>query len=41
MIDDSGFIDVEGANIHYEITGSGPTLVLIHGFALDSRLWDS
>ncbi len=41
MIDDSGFIDVDGANIHYEITGSGPTLVLIHGFALDSRLWDS
>lgn len=41
MKDDSGYIDVDGANIHYEITGSGPTLVLIHGFALDSRLWDS
>jgi len=37
---DSGFIDVDGAKIHYEITGSGPTLVLIHGFSLDSRLWE-
>lgn len=40
MKDDSGILNVDGANIHYEITGSGPTVVLIHGFALDSRLWD-
>jgi len=40
MKDDSGILNIDGANIHYEITGSGPTVVLIHGFALDSRLWD-
>jgi pimeloyl-ACP methyl ester carboxylesterase len=33
-------IAVDGARIAYEIGGSGPPLVLIHGSLLDRRLWD-
>ncbi|MCK4816974.1 alpha/beta hydrolase [bacterium] len=40
MEKETGYTDLDGTNLYYEITGSGPTLVLIHGFALDSRLWD-
>lgn len=29
-----------GADLYYEIDGSGPAVVLIHGFALDARMWD-
>lgn len=32
--------DVAGTRLAYEVVGSGPCLVLIHGFALDMRLWD-
>ncbi len=28
------------AHLHYEIRGSGPTLVLLHGWALNLRVWD-
>lgn len=32
---------VDGAEIRYEVTGAGePTLVLVHGWALDRHLWD-
>lgn len=31
------FLNVEGARIHYTVTGSGPAVVLIHGWALDLR----
>jgi 3-oxoadipate enol-lactonase len=31
---------VVGADLYYEIDGSGPAVVLIHGFALDARMWD-
>lgn len=31
---------VNGAQISYEICGSGPAIVLIHGFSLDRRMWD-
>jgi len=27
-------------DLHYESTGSGPPVVLLHGFATDLRLWD-
>ena len=31
---------VNGASIHYEDSGKGaPTVVLLHGFPLDSRVW--
>jgi 3-oxoadipate enol-lactonase len=36
----SAFTDIHGAKIHYEITGAGEPLVLIHGFGLDLRMWD-
>jgi pimeloyl-ACP methyl ester carboxylesterase len=31
---------VDGINIAYQRAGSGPTLVLLHGFICDSRAWD-
>jgi 3-oxoadipate enol-lactonase len=36
----SGFAEVEGARLYYEIAGSGPPVVLLHAFALDTRMWD-
>jgi len=35
----SRFLDVPGARIHYTVNGSGPAVVLIHGWALDRREW--
>lgn len=36
----SGFADVNGTRLFYEIAGAGSTLTLIHGFGLDMRMWD-
>lgn len=36
----SGFVDVRGAQLYYEVTGGGPPVVLIHGGNLDRRMWD-
>jgi pimeloyl-ACP methyl ester carboxylesterase len=36
----SGFAEVNGARLFYEIAGAGPALALIHGFGLDARMWD-
>ncbi len=41
MDDQQGFADVNGTRLYYEVRGSGPPLVLIHGFTLDTRMWDS
>ncbi len=30
---------VNGARLHYQVTGTGPALVLIHGNTLDIRMW--
>lgn len=38
--DTETFADVNGTRLYYEIRGDGPTLVLISGANLDSRLWD-
>jgi pimeloyl-ACP methyl ester carboxylesterase len=39
----SGFIsrsaDTSGAKIHYKMGGSGPAVILLHGFAETSRMW--
>jgi pimeloyl-ACP methyl ester carboxylesterase len=32
-------VNVDGTKIHYTMTGSGPALVLLHGFAETSRMW--
>ena len=29
-----------GTNVVYELAGTGPTLVFVHGFCEDSRIWD-
>ena len=41
MLAQQGFAEVAGARLHYEQAGSGPPLVLLHGFTLDARMWDA
>jgi len=36
----SSFAGVNGTSLHYEITGKGPMLVLIHANMVDMRMWD-
>ena len=33
-------LDLPGVQLHYEVTGEGPPLVLVHGSAVDGRTWD-
>lgn len=40
MLTQSGFAELSGARLHYEVAGSGQPLVLIHGFGLDLQMWD-
>jgi pimeloyl-ACP methyl ester carboxylesterase len=37
---ESGFIEVEGARLYYEVEGSGHPLLMIHGGLGDLRMWD-
>jgi 3-oxoadipate enol-lactonase len=32
---------VNGTRLRYQLTGSGPTIVLLHGFTLDLRMWNA
>jgi pimeloyl-ACP methyl ester carboxylesterase len=32
-------VEIDGVGIHYEVTGDGPPVVLIHGFPDTGRLW--
>ncbi len=34
------FYDANDASIYYEIEGDGPPLVLLHGYALNSAMWE-
>jgi 3-oxoadipate enol-lactonase len=36
----TGFLDVQGAPLYYEIAGTGHPLLLIHAGVADSRMWD-
>lgn len=36
----AGTVEVDGARIYYEIDGSGPPVVLIHGALSDTRIWE-
>jgi pimeloyl-ACP methyl ester carboxylesterase len=36
----TGFADINGAKIHYEISGEGYPLILLHAGIGDSRMWD-
>lgn len=38
---DADFIAVPDGQLYYEIAGAGPPLVLLHGFSLDTRMWDA
>lgn len=40
MDEQRGTAEVNGTGLFYEVAGSGHPLVLIHGFALDTRMWD-
>ncbi len=33
--------ELNGARIYYEVAGQGQPVVFIHGFSLDSRMWDA
>ena len=37
---DSGYAEVNGAQLYYEVAGKGDHVVLIHGITLDTRMWD-
>jgi len=36
----TGFAEVNGTRLYYEVAGSGEPLVLVHAFTLDTRMWD-
>ncbi len=40
MNDETGFAEVSGAQLYYEVAGNGRPVVFIHGFTLDTRMWD-
>lgn len=37
---EKGFAEVNGTSLYYERTGEGNTLILVHGWTLDTRMWD-
>lgn len=37
---DSGFLDVPHGRLYYEVAGAGQAVVFVHGFTLDTRMWD-
>ncbi len=41
MVERAGFAPVNGTRLYYEVVGSGPTLVFLHAFGCDLRLWDA
>jgi len=36
----TGFAEVNGTTLYYEVAGTGHPLTLIHGGLVDRRLWD-
>jgi pimeloyl-ACP methyl ester carboxylesterase len=36
----SGYAEVNGTRLYYELAGEGDPIVLINGFTLDTRMWD-
>ena len=40
MTPSSNKLDRNGVKIHYEVHGSGPTILLSHGYSSTSRMWD-
>lgn len=40
MATDAGYLDIDGARIYYQDDGTGECVILIHGFAMDTRIFD-
>ena len=40
MQSQSALAEINGAQLYYETAGTGEPLVFIHGFSLDTRMWD-
>ncbi|HEX5689278.1 MAG TPA: alpha/beta hydrolase, partial [Roseiflexaceae bacterium] len=36
----SGTVEIDGAQMYYEVAGTGQPLLLIHAGVADSRMWD-
>ncbi len=36
----SATVPVNGTQLYYELAGDGPVVTMLHGFSLDSRMWD-
>jgi pimeloyl-ACP methyl ester carboxylesterase len=37
---ESGFAEIHGGRTYWEVAGAGEPLVFVHGFTLDTRMWD-
>lgn len=37
----SGFAEINGASLFFEVKGEGRPVLFLHGYPLDSRMWDS
>ena len=37
----SGYMNIDGDKLYYEVAGEGETLVLCHAGFVDIRMWDS
>lgn len=37
---ETGFVEVEGGQVYYEVAGAGQPLVLVHAGVADCRMWD-
>jgi 3-oxoadipate enol-lactonase len=40
MAIETRYVDVPGGRLAYDVTGSGPTIVLMHAWIADRRMWD-
>jgi pimeloyl-ACP methyl ester carboxylesterase len=40
MKPESGFADLSSGRLYYEAAGAGQAVLFIHGFGLDTRMWD-
>lgn len=38
--DTAQWADLDGCRLRYELAGSGPGVVFVHGYGLDRRMWD-